>query len=111
MTVGRFGGTGNVFRSTSAILARGDNFRGSESRLVLNYFLKHYDKCRYLRIGSLILSIDLYATYLVCRGANAKLRRRNPIVLVSLHEISETCWFKHIYLNYYHTYMVTNIHI
>ena len=26
-----------------------------------------------------------------CRGANAKLRRRKPIVLVALHEISETC--------------------
>ena len=28
----------------------------------------------------------------MCRGANAKLRRRKSIVLVALHEISETCW-------------------
>ena len=34
----------------------------------------------------------LYVTSLVCLGAKAKLCRRKPIVLVALHEISETCW-------------------
>ena len=33
----------------------------------------------------------LYATSLVCLGAKAKLRRRKPIVLVALAEISEMC--------------------
>ena len=32
-----------------------------------------------------------YATTLVCLGAKAKLRRRKPIVLVALAEISEMC--------------------
>ena len=33
----------------------------------------------------------LYATSFVCLGAKAKLRRRNPKVLVALDVISEIC--------------------
>ena len=37
------------------------------------------------------VSVNRDTASLVCLGARAKLRRRKSIVLVALHEISETC--------------------